>query len=31
MFIVYESDTESRDAEIDEIDKIVNSLRVNTT
>ena len=30
MFIVYESDTESRDAEIDEIDKIVNSLRVNT-
>jgi hypothetical protein len=31
MFIVYESDTESRDAEIDEIDKIVISLRVNTT
>ncbi len=30
IFIVYDSDTESRDIEIDEIDKIVNSITVNT-
>ncbi len=31
IFIVYDSDTESRDIEIDEIDKIVNSITVNTS
>ncbi len=31
IFIVYESNTESRKIEIDEVDKIVNSITVNTS
>jgi hypothetical protein len=30
IFFVYESNTESRDIEIDEINEIVNSITVNT-
>ena len=29
IFIVYDSDTESKDIEIDEINKIINSITVN--
>ena len=31
IFIVYDSNTESRDIEIDEVNKIVNSITVNTS